>query len=519
MGLVLEHEMVLCVEEGSKTTTTRSNFIDVSSVFALFLIFTITDSDYALVDSARLKEEETWEARGRRRETPAVVMMFSVAEYLITTFVGEKSFLLESDFWNKLLELPSSSRWPSDRVHQACELFELLRASDDDQASNYKKTVNAMYIASVFLKHLIENGKSDSLEELHLSLDESKPVPHGFVMDQNIQNFVMHSVLSFIGSTEVRYELLNFMIVAMSIQLLSGPSPGPRDANPFIDAEKSLVFLAVRRLLLNYTSRTPPNAKGYLYSDGDSPGILERVGSAAGRYVCMDAAGNFREAPGAGHIIVALERNYFVFGGLTDFLRIFKMIYLCLMLVCSCHGRRLSARSSKAGSFFFVGDCNKNLDPLDDIYYYAQLTDDGYDAQFDQTPGNLSLTKIMKLKCQERKLAERGCIDLGIPINSRWQFSRIEVEGTEKRHVMLDAKCDHREKTKKTLSKDSAGCSQQADTIDDAKKKVADTNDMYTNTVATADANINIARSHELYGMMMFLTIIHTEYAAFVFIL
>ncbi|WZZ13582.1 hypothetical protein YC2023_106671 [Brassica napus] len=39
-------------------------------------------------------------------------------------------------------------------------------------------------------------------------------------------------------------------------------------------------------------------------------------------------------------------------------------------------------------------------------------------TQFDQTPGNLSLTKQMKLKCQERKLAERGCIDLGIPINS-----------------------------------------------------------------------------------------------------
>ncbi|KAL0731918.1 hypothetical protein Bca4012_028012 [Brassica carinata] len=111
----------------------------------------------------------------------------SVAEYLITTFVGEKSFLLASDFWNKLLELPSSSRWPSDRVHQACELFaqnngytrhlakllihlssclqELLQASDDDHASIYKKAVNATSIASVFLKHLIENGKSDSLEE------------------------------------------------------------------------------------------------------------------------------------------------------------------------------------------------------------------------------------------------------------------------------------------------------------------------------------------------------------------
>ncbi|CAF1929992.1 hypothetical protein Bca4012_072748 [Brassica carinata] len=183
---------------------TRLNFIDVSSVFALFLIFTITDSDYALVDSARLKEEETWEARRRCCETPVVVMMFSVAEYLITTFVGEKSFPLASDFWNKLLELPSSSRWPSDLVHQACEIFaqnngysrhlakllihlsgylqELLQASDDDQASIYKKAVNTMYIASVFLKHLIENGKSDRLEEVRLSLDKSKTVPHGFVM-------------------------------------------------------------------------------------------------------------------------------------------------------------------------------------------------------------------------------------------------------------------------------------------------------------------------------------------------
>ncbi|CDY48846.1 BnaA09g14670D [Brassica napus] len=200
------------------------------------------------------------------------------------------------------------------------------------------------------------------------------------------------------------------------------------------------------------------------------------------RYVCMEAAGNFREAPRAGHFIVALERNYF-------YVRVVAMAEGCLL-----DPQRLVLFSLLV----------KNLDSLDDIYYYAQLTDGGYDAQFDQTPGKL------------------GCIDLvvfGLIRLWRWQFSPIEVEGTEKRHVMLDAKCDHREKTKKTLSKDSAGCSQQADTIDDAKKKVADTNDVYTNTVATADANINIARSHELYGMMMFLTIIHTEYSAFVFIL
>ncbi|RID52467.1 hypothetical protein BRARA_H03061 [Brassica rapa] len=247
----------------------------------------------------------------------------SVEEYLIATFVGEKSFPLASDVWNKLLELPLRSRWPRDRVHQACQLFaqsngntrhlakllihlswclqELLQASSDDDdddahSSLYKKALNATYISSLFLKHLIENGKS---EELHLSLDESEPVPHGFVMDQDIQNFVMHSVLSFIGSTQVspnsyvlHQELLNFMVVAMSTQLLSGPSPGPRDANPFLDAamaqEKSIVCMAVRRLLLNYISRNhTPNAKTYLYSDGDSPGILERVGSAAATFVLL----------------------------------------------------------------------------------------------------------------------------------------------------------------------------------------------------------------------------------------
>ncbi|KAF2563567.1 hypothetical protein F2Q70_00016519 [Brassica cretica] len=111
-------------------------------------------------------------ARGSYREKACRMMLVRCL------LIGMELF----DFWNKLLDLPSSSRWPSDRVHQACELFELLQASDDDQASIYKKAVNAMYIASVFLKHLIENGKSDSLEELHLFLDESNPVPHGFVM-------------------------------------------------------------------------------------------------------------------------------------------------------------------------------------------------------------------------------------------------------------------------------------------------------------------------------------------------
>ncbi|KAF3499769.1 hypothetical protein F2Q69_00041709 [Brassica cretica] len=120
--------------------------------------------------------------------------MGGVPSTLQNTGGGDDVFRGGVSHYDKLLELPSSSRWPSDRVHQACELFaqnngytrhlakllihlswclqELLHAYDDDQASIYKKVVNEIYIASVFLKHLIENGKSDSLEELHLSLDE-----------------------------------------------------------------------------------------------------------------------------------------------------------------------------------------------------------------------------------------------------------------------------------------------------------------------------------------------------------
>lgn len=66
-------------------------------------------------------------------------------------------------------------------IHLSWCLQELLQDSDA-QSSIYKKAVNATYISSLFLKHLIENGKGDSLLELHLSLDESEPVPNGFVM-------------------------------------------------------------------------------------------------------------------------------------------------------------------------------------------------------------------------------------------------------------------------------------------------------------------------------------------------
>lgn len=41
----------------------------------------------------------------------------------------------------------------------------------------YRKALNALYLSSIFLKYLIENAKTDKIEELFLSLDEREPVP------------------------------------------------------------------------------------------------------------------------------------------------------------------------------------------------------------------------------------------------------------------------------------------------------------------------------------------------------
>lgn len=51
----------------------------------------------------------------------------------------------------------------------------------------YDKAVNAVYITSVFLKHLIENAKSDDIEDLYLSLDEKEPIPKDFIGGNSLQ--------------------------------------------------------------------------------------------------------------------------------------------------------------------------------------------------------------------------------------------------------------------------------------------------------------------------------------------
>ncbi|XP_063939500.1 uncharacterized protein LOC108197248 isoform X2 [Daucus carota subsp. sativus] len=243
------------------------------------------------------------------------------AEYLIGRFVGEISLPITSDYWNKLLELPIDLHWPSNRVQQACQVFEQNNCSTRHLAkilihlawclqelisdsrvlsSASTKAINAMYISSVFLKYLIEDAKSDTFEELYLSLNESEELPNNFLSDQSIEYFVMHSILTYIGQVDVspntcllHHGLLDFMLVAMSTQLLSGPSPGPSDVHPFIDAaisqESSTVALVVSKLLLNYITQPqfPVEIVSYAIFSEDRPGVLKRVGSAAANFMLL----------------------------------------------------------------------------------------------------------------------------------------------------------------------------------------------------------------------------------------
>ncbi|KAI4342710.1 hypothetical protein MLD38_027301 [Melastoma candidum] len=242
------------------------------------------------------------------------------AEYILGEFVGEKSYPLGSNLWQQLLELPLDRRWQRDRVDRACQLLsennvhtrhlakilihlawclQGCTSNAGGPSSVYMKAINALYISSLFLKYMIENAKSENFEELYLSLDETEPVPIHSIRDQNVENLVMNCVISCISSVDVssttyilHQELLNFMLVAMATQLRCGPSPGPRDVNPFIDAamaqETSLTSLLVQKLLLNYLIRPHTSHGGATYSsDGGQAGVLQRVGSLAANLVLL----------------------------------------------------------------------------------------------------------------------------------------------------------------------------------------------------------------------------------------
>ncbi|KAF3332410.1 Dyggve-Melchior-Clausen syndrome protein [Carex littledalei] len=70
-----------------------------------------------------------------------------------------------------------------------------------------------------------------------------------------------------------------------------------KDMHPFLDAamlqESDIVTSVVRRLLLNFITRphVPFNGSSYpVFSDNGEPGVLQRVGSAAGyQYLTITA--------------------------------------------------------------------------------------------------------------------------------------------------------------------------------------------------------------------------------------
>ncbi|KAL6845239.1 hypothetical protein ACP4OV_024734 [Aristida adscensionis] len=243
------------------------------------------------------------------------------AEQMFAALVGDKAYPISSEFWRQLLELPLTLQWPRDRVLQACHAFAknnyhtkhlpkilihlvwcLQECSSSLSVSKivYRKAINAAYISSIFLKFIIENAKADNWQELSLDIDTNEKGLENFPSGHTVEYFLMRGVLNYIGSVDVspescylHHELLNLMLVLLSTQLCSGPSPEPKDVHPFIDAamlqDSSIVASVVQKLLLNFVTRPkiPLNGSHPVSSDDGRPGVLQRVGSAAANFVLL----------------------------------------------------------------------------------------------------------------------------------------------------------------------------------------------------------------------------------------
>ncbi|PAN28238.1 hypothetical protein PAHAL_5G139500 [Panicum hallii] len=243
------------------------------------------------------------------------------AEQMFAALVGDKAYPISSEFWKQLLELPLPQQWPRDRVLQACHAFAqnnyqtkhlakilihlvwcLQECTLTTSVSSvvYGRAINAAYISSIFLKFIIENAKADNWQELCLDIDKNEKGMEKFPAENTVEYFLMRGVLNYIGSVDVslescylHHELLNLMLVLMSTQLCSGPSPEPKDVHPFIDAamlqDSSIVVSVVRKLLLNFVTRPkfPQNGSHPVFSDDGRPGVLQRVGSAAANFVLL----------------------------------------------------------------------------------------------------------------------------------------------------------------------------------------------------------------------------------------
>ncbi|KAJ0229447.1 hypothetical protein HA466_0316080 [Hirschfeldia incana] len=215
--------------------------------------------------------------------------------------------------------------------------------------------------------------------------------------------------------------------------------------------------------------------------------------------------------PRAGHVTVIITGScLFVFGGFDNSQNLYNDLYVLDLETCVwskiAMGEGPSARFSAAavcldpymdGSFFLFGGCNKNLEPLDDIYYLHK--DRVYQARVAQTLAMDQGKMVFEAKVTESsplgytiETMIDGKVLRGVLLSNRHNTS-VQAEGPssssrEKRPAASDADCDHRAKTQRTLSKDSGGSSQQADPVDpsdDANKK--DTVNAEPSSPATLD--------------------------------
>lgn len=100
-------------------------------------------------------------------------------------------------------------------IHLAWCLQECTSTSGITSSVSLKAT-NALFISSVFLKHLIENAKSDNLAELCLSLDESEPIPSQYTRGINselIQRFFLYVWSCMHNLLRAFMNILNFLLI------------------------------------------------------------------------------------------------------------------------------------------------------------------------------------------------------------------------------------------------------------------------------------------------------------------
>ncbi|KAM3332872.1 hypothetical protein ACQJBY_028165 [Aegilops geniculata] len=218
------------------------------------------------------------------------------------------------------------------------------------------------------------------------------------LVDQSVEYFLMKGVLNYIGSVDVssescylHHELLNLMLVLMSTQLCSGPSPEPKDVHPFIDAamlqDSSIVASVVQKLLLNFVRRPqiPSNGSHPVFSDDGGPGVLQRVGSAAANFV----------------LLPYYTFNYFVSAsaeGATSQLADNSLLVLLILI----HYRKcISMNESIPTDSVYMSDSNTNVKDAPAFHEnpYCKALNNAKDIQFDHADveGNAQNGPVVRL--------------------------------------------------------------------------------------------------------------------------